>query len=83
MPAVIVLGGSDDGKIFLLKHDRVRIGRIDTEQLARTSADREEVMLSSTYTAVTRISKPHAVFVQKEGTWLIEDSGSTGGTQSE
>ncbi len=80
MPAVIVLGGSDDGKIFLLKRDRVRIGRIDTERQAHTAAD-TEVLLSSTYTAVTRISKPHAVFVQKEGAWHIEDSGSTGGTQ--
>ena len=80
MPAVIVLGGSDDGKIFLLKHDRVRIGRIDSERLAHTAAD-TDVLLSGTYTAVTRVSKPHAVFVQKDGAWYIEDSGSTGGTE--
>jgi hypothetical protein len=80
MPAVIVLGGPDDGKIFLLKHDRVRIGRIDTERQAHSPAD-TEVTLASTYTAVTRISKPHAMVLQKEGAWHIEDFGSTGGTQ--
>ncbi|MEN6443951.1 MAG: FHA domain-containing protein [Methanoregula sp.] len=80
MPAAIVLGGHDDGKIFLLKHDRVRIGRIDTERHAHSNDDKD-VVLDGTYTAVTRISKPHAVFLREGGTWHIEDCGSTGGTK--
>lgn len=80
VPAAIVLGGPDDGKIFLLKNDQVRIGRIDTERYAHTPAD-SDVDLAGAYTAVTRISKPHARFLRKGDTWFIEDCGSTGGTQ--
>lgn len=80
VPATIVLGGPDDGKVFLLKHDVVTIGRSDPENPAsfRPEAD---VVLSDGYTAVTRISRPHGKFSRDKGIWYIEDSGSTGGTQ--
>jgi pSer/pThr/pTyr-binding forkhead associated (FHA) protein len=38
-------------------------------------------VLSESYSAVTRISKPHGRIVRDKGAWFIEDSGSTGGTQ--
>lgn len=79
MPAAIVLGGQDDGKLFLLKNDLVNIGRTDAEYTA--AAGNNDVVLSESYTAVTRISKPHGRFIHENGAWYIEDCGSTGGTQ--
>jgi DNA-binding transcriptional ArsR family regulator len=80
VPAAIVLGGPDDGKTFLLKHDVISIGRNDPENLASFRPD-EDVVLSDGYTAVTRVSRPHGKFIRDKGIWHIEDSGSTGGTQ--
>jgi DNA-binding transcriptional ArsR family regulator len=79
MPAAIVLGGQDDGKLFLLKNDLVNIGRTDAENTA--APGESDIVLSESYTAVTRISKPHGRFVHEKGEWYIEDCGSTGGTQ--
>ena len=79
VPAAIVLGGRDDGKIFLFRTDSLRVGRIDLERPADATGD-SDVELSSTYTAVTRISRPHGKFLLKKGGWFYEDSGSTGGT---
>jgi hypothetical protein len=80
VPAAIVLGGPDDGKVFLLKHDAVSIGRIDPENMASFRPE-SDVVLSDGYTAVTRVSRPHGKFIRDKGTWYIEDFGSTGGTQ--
>ncbi|MDD4138087.1 MAG: FHA domain-containing protein, partial [Methanoregula sp.] len=68
------------GKTFLLKHDVISIGRNDPENVASFRPD-VDVVLSDGYTAVTRVSRPHAKFIRDKGTWHIEDSGSTGGTQ--
>ncbi len=80
VPTVIVLGGSDDAKVFLLKSDSVSIGRIDP---AKRTAYRpgEDIVLSESYSAVTRISRPHGRIVRDKDAWYIEDCGSTGGTQ--
>jgi DNA-binding transcriptional ArsR family regulator len=80
VPAVIVLGGSDDAKVFLLKNDVVSIGRIDP---ASRTANRpgEDIVLSESYSAVTRVSRPHGRIVRDNNAWYIEDCGSTGGTQ--
>jgi DNA-binding transcriptional ArsR family regulator len=80
VPALIVLGGSDDAKVFTLKNDVVRIGRIDP---ANSPAYRpgEDIVLSESYTAVTRVSRPHGRIVRNKDAWYIEDCGSTGGTQ--
>ncbi|MCX6688425.1 MAG: FHA domain-containing protein [Methanoregula sp.] len=79
-PTAIVMGGTDDGRIFLFRKDMINIGRIEqkTETGAGTVGD---IMLSDSYTAVTRIAKPHGRFVHDGDTWYIEDSGSTGGTR--
>lgn len=79
-PAAIVMGGMDDGKIFLLKSDRVTIGRRDQKKQAGTRSG-NEIALAGFYTAVTRIAKPHGRFVHENGTWYLEDCGSTGGTR--
>ena len=45
VPAVIVLGGSDDGKVFLLKNDSVNMGRIDPASRAAYRPG-EDIVLS-------------------------------------
>jgi DNA-binding transcriptional ArsR family regulator len=80
VPAAIVMGGADDGKIFLLKDHATSIGRVDQKNPADNEKERE-VTLSGSYTAVTRISKPHGRFVHDRDKWYIEDCGSTGGTR--
>jgi DNA-binding transcriptional ArsR family regulator len=79
IPTAIVLGGPDDGKVFMLKHDQIRIGRIDPENQAAFSPD--DIVFSDGYTAVTRVSKPHGKFLRNNEGWHIEDCGSTGGTK--
>lgn len=80
VPAAIVLGGPDDGKIFYLKNDSVSIGRNDPENRAAFDPD-QDIVLSDGYSAVTRVSKPHARVIHEKNGWYIEDSDSTGGTQ--
>lgn len=79
IPAAIVLGGHDDGRIFLLKADLVPVGRIDPERSAGATGE-TDFELSGSYTAVTRISKPHGKFSRQKQDWYFEDCGSTGGT---
>jgi DNA-binding transcriptional ArsR family regulator len=80
VPAVIILGGSDDGKVFLLKNDSVSIGRIDPA--SRTAYRQgEDIVLSESYSAVTRVSRPHGRILRDNDGWYIVDCGSTGGTQ--
>ena len=81
IPTAIVLGGPDDGKVFMLKHDQIRIGRIDPENQAAFSPD-VDIVFSDGYTAVTRVSKPHGKFIRSNEGWYIEDCGSMGGTSS-
>lgn len=80
VPAVIVLGGSDDARVFLLQNDSVRIGRFDPASRTVYRPE-EDIVLSESYSAVTRISKPHGRIVRDKDAWYIEDCGSTGGTQ--
>ncbi len=80
VPAVIVLGGSDDARVFLLKNDSVSIGRIDPANRA-SGRPGEDIILPESYSAVTRVSKPHGRIVRDKDAWYIEDCGSTGGTQ--
>jgi pSer/pThr/pTyr-binding forkhead associated (FHA) protein len=80
IPTAIVLGGPDDGKVFMLKHDQIRVGRIDPENQAAFSPD-NDIVFSDGYTAVTRVSKPHGKFIRSNEGWHIEDCGSMGGTR--
>ena len=79
VPAVIILGGHDDGKTYLLRNDSVRVGRSDPERPAGATGN-SNVEIAGSYTAVTRISKPHGKFLQKKDGWFYEDCGSTGGS---
>ena len=80
IPTAMVLGGPDDGKIFMLGEDQIRIGRIDSEKKTGIMHE-DDIVLSEGYTAVTRISKPHGRFIHENDEWYIEDCGSTGGTR--
>lgn len=80
VPAIIVLGGSDDARVFLLKNETVSIGRIDPSKRAAYRPG-EDIVLSESYSAVTRVSRPHGRIVRDKDVWYIEDCGSTGGTQ--
>jgi hypothetical protein len=79
-PAAIVLGGNDDGRVFLLKKEIVNIGRTDTENSGKYDPE-NDVVISDSYTAVTRVSRPHGRFICENRKWFVEDTGSTGGTQ--
>lgn len=78
--AVMVLfGGPEDGKVYTLSGETVRIGRADAG--APETFDPEvDIVLSEDYAAVTRVSRPHCRLVSTAGIWQIEDCGSTGGT---
>ena len=80
VPAAIVLGGPDDGKVFLLKNETVNIGRLDPENWTSFDPD-QDIVLSEGYSAVTRVSKPHGKIIHDKNNWYIEDCDSTGGTQ--
>uniref|UniRef100_UPI00257F0D7A FHA domain-containing protein n=1 Tax=Methanoculleus sp. UBA413 TaxID=1915509 RepID=UPI00257F0D7A len=78
LPAAILLGGSEDGRTFPLGHDTIAIGRADPDAPGRAGQD---IVLGEEYAAVTRVSRPHARLTRnRDGAWLIEDCGSTGGT---
>ena len=79
-PAAIVLGGPDDGKVFILKTDTVAIGRTDPDEPASYNPE-TDIVLADGYTAVTRVSKPHGRLLHVKDFWDIEDCESTGGTQ--
>jgi DNA-binding transcriptional ArsR family regulator len=78
-PVLVILGGPDDGTAFSLKHDTIRVGRIDHEKKALVHPD-EDLILSQAYSSVSRVTRPHARLVRDRNSWCIEDCGSPGGT---
>jgi pSer/pThr/pTyr-binding forkhead associated (FHA) protein/DNA-binding transcriptional ArsR family regulator len=78
-PSLVMLGGPEDGKVFLLSGHEIRVGRIDPKHPGAGDPS-GDVILSADYTAVSRISKPHGKLINENGQWIIEDGGSTGGT---
>ena len=66
-----VLNGLDDGREFFLKKNLIRIGRIDPENTDDYDSE-NDVILSDSYEAVTRVSKPHAVIVIDNEKYYIE-----------
>ncbi len=76
-PALLVMGGPDDGTIFPLRSPVIPLGRRDP---AVSSVDSAAIVLSEEYRAVTRVSHPHARIVEIKGDYYLEDRGSTGGT---
>jgi hypothetical protein len=78
LPALHLVEGIGAGKTFLLKKDRIQLGRADPDFPARISD--EDIVLPVEYKAVTRITKPHAIVSRTADGWQIEDRGSSGGT---
>jgi DNA-binding transcriptional ArsR family regulator len=77
-PLLYLISGPADGHAFILKKDRVAIGREDPGS-TNPSAD-AGVVLPDAYRGVTRVTRPHAVITRTGNGWQIEDRGSTGGT---
>ena len=77
-PALHLVEGKGAGHTYLLKKERVLVGRIDPDFPSRLSEG--DIALPEEYVAVTRITKPHAVMTRTREGWQIEDRGSSGGT---
>jgi pSer/pThr/pTyr-binding forkhead associated (FHA) protein/DNA-binding transcriptional ArsR family regulator len=77
-PALHLVEGSSAGKTFIIKKDRVFIGRVDPDTPSKGGSD--DVVLPDDYGAVTRITRPHAIISRTGAGWHIEDRGSSGGT---
>ena len=77
-PVLYVIGGVADGKAFILKNDRIPMGREDPDH--PPAVDKDMIVLPDDYRAVTRVTKPHAVLIRTAESWQVEDNGSTGGT---
>lgn len=75
LPVIKVLGGKDDGKVFELKNDFIRIGRCG--ELDPDDPEYEnDIMLSNSYESVSRVFKPHATLKHDGDNWVIEDKQS-------
>ena len=77
-PALHLIEGKGAGRTFILKNDRVQIGRIDPDSPSKLGEG--DIALPVEYVAVTRITKPHALVTRAGTGWQIEDRGSSGGT---
>lgn len=77
-PALHLIEGGAAGRTFLLKKERVSIGRIDPD--FPSHAKEGDIALPVDYAAVTRITKPHAILSRSGNEWYIEDRGSSSGT---
>ena len=77
-PALHLMEGTAAGKTFLIRKDRIALGRIDPDFPA--AAKEWDIALPVEYAAVTRISKPHAIIYHAGDEWFIEDRGSSSGT---
>jgi DNA-binding transcriptional ArsR family regulator len=78
VPALHLVEGKGAGQTFILKTDRVQIGRIDPDSPSKPGGG--DIALPVEYVAVTRITKPHAIVTRAGTGWQIEDRGSSGGT---
>jgi len=77
-PVLYLIGGPADGSAYILRQDRIPVGREDPG--APGPLPEGAVALPDQYQAVTRISRPHAAITRRADGWEIEDCGSTGGT---
>ena len=75
LPLIKVLGGSDDGKMFPLVKDSVKIGR-KGEMNIRNPEYQDDIILSNSYESVSRVFKPHATLKREGESWIIKDSKS-------
>ena len=78
-PVMFLIGGSADGRAYILTADRIPMGREDPDHTVSASAG-GMVVLPDEYRAVTRVTKPHATLILTADAWQVEDNASTGGT---
>lgn len=78
VPALHLMDGKAAGKTFLIRKERISIGRVDTDFPA--AAKEGDVALPVEYASVTRITKPHAILFRSGAEWYVEDRGSSSGT---
>jgi DNA-binding HxlR family transcriptional regulator len=76
-PFLLVSGGPDDGKVYPLHENRTRIGRFDSRADPQSPGS---IVLAEDYKAVTRVTRPHGLFIREGNTLLFQDCGSTGGS---
>lgn len=75
-PMIRVLGGDDDGQVFGLFKNEIRIGRRGGVETGGPDYQ-GDIILANSYESVTRITKPHATLTKsKEGEWQLEDNNS-------
>jgi hypothetical protein len=74
-----ILNGPDAGRIFRLRKDSIRIGRIDSHNIAAYDPE-HDIVLSQHYQAVSRVSKPHASLTFHDNAWYLEHQGGVNGT---
>lgn len=79
IPLLKIIGGPENGKVFAIKKDQIRIGRIG-ELNSNETAYVNDLVLSNEYTSVTRIEKPHLTISKKDDKWHALDMDSSGGT---
>jgi hypothetical protein len=75
--ALVIVSGVQDGMVFPLVRDRIAIGR---EEPAWAGDPEAELVLSSAYASVTRISGPHAILYREGDRWYFQDARSSGGS---
>lgn len=78
VPALHLVEGKGAGKTFIIKSDRVQMGRFDPDSPSKPGEG--DIVLPVEYAAVTRITRPHAIVSRTGSGWQIEDRGSSGGT---
>jgi DNA-binding transcriptional ArsR family regulator len=77
-PVLYLIGGPNDGQAFLLKKERIALGREDPDHPSVNTEG--AIVLPDDYQSVTRVAKPHAYLIRTTTSWQIEDNLSTGGT---
>ncbi|MCG7855159.1 MAG: FHA domain-containing protein, partial [Methanoregulaceae archaeon] len=78
-PMLLLAQGEEDGRVFSLSSDSIALGREDLVNEAMY-APATDIVLPSSYAAVSRVSRPHARLTRMGDQWRLEDCGSTGQT---
>jgi hypothetical protein len=77
--SVRVLGGEDEGHVFPLVKSEIYMGR-KSDQKNKDYDPENDIVLSNSYKAVSRVSKPHAKLLRKDGQWYIQHCEGLNGT---
>lgn len=76
---LLLTQGEEDGRVFPLNSDSIALGRKDPANEAMY-APATDIVLPSSYAAVSRVSRPHARLSHAGDQWQLKDCGSTGQT---